>query len=151
MPGTTVGHISFSLFTKARHVTLWILSSHRVVLSQASTELEHACRDGSVNVANNVSFVPLCTVSLSLLEGGANGIDDTATQFAEVRADRRDSGGRQGGEGGKEDGLQSLHVFWFILPSSPPFIFPFTPVFYLAPCFLQLASCFLLCHIVTTL
>lgn len=26
----------------------------------------------------------LCAMSLSLLEGGANGIDDTATQFAEV-------------------------------------------------------------------
>lgn len=38
-----------------------------------------------MDVANNVSFVPLCAVSLSLLEGGANGIDDTATQFAEVR------------------------------------------------------------------
>lgn len=31
-----------------------------------------------------MSFVPLCAMSLSLLEGGANGIDDTATQFAEV-------------------------------------------------------------------
>lgn len=39
---------------------------------------------GSVHVANNGSFVSLCTVSLSLLEGGANGIDDTATHFAEV-------------------------------------------------------------------
>lgn len=38
-----------------------------------------------MDVANNVSFVPLCAFSLSLLEGGANGIDDTATQFAEVR------------------------------------------------------------------
>lgn len=45
--------------------------------------------------AANVSFVPLCAVSLSLLEGGANGIDDTATQFAEVRAD----GGILGGTG----------------------------------------------------
>lgn len=36
-------------------------------------------------VANNVSFFPLCAFSLSLLEGGANGIDDTAAHFAEVR------------------------------------------------------------------
>lgn len=36
--------------------------------------------------ANSVSFVPLCTSSLSLLEGGANGIDDTAAHFAEVGA-----------------------------------------------------------------
>lgn len=36
-------------------------------------------------VHNNVSFVPLCAASLSLLEGGANGLDDTATQFAEVQ------------------------------------------------------------------
>ena len=28
---------------------------------------------------------PLCVMSPSLLEGGANGTDDTATQFAEVR------------------------------------------------------------------
>lgn len=46
----------------------------------------------TVSIVYNVSFVPLCTVSLSLLEGGANGIDDTATQFAEVRADLRDFG-----------------------------------------------------------
>lgn len=39
---------------------------------------------GSVYVHSNVSFVPLCAASLSLLEGGANGLDDTATQFAEV-------------------------------------------------------------------
>ena len=39
-----------------------------------------------------MSFVPLCAFSLSLLEGGANGIDDTATHFAEVRAALRDFG-----------------------------------------------------------
>lgn len=58
----------------------------------------------SVNVADNMSFVPLCAVSLSLLEGGANGIDDTATQFAEVRVDLRLSGS------GGEEWLQSFYV-----------------------------------------
>lgn len=43
-------------------------------------------------------FVPLCAFSLSLLEGGANGIDDTAAHFAEVRAASRNLGRRRGGE-----------------------------------------------------
>lgn len=60
----------------------WSLSAHCVVLFQADTKAEHV--QGSVHVANNVSFVPLGAVPLSLLEGGSNGIDDTATQFAEV-------------------------------------------------------------------
>lgn len=50
-------------------------------------------------VANNVSFVPLCAFSLSLLEGGANGIDDTAAHFAEVRAALRDFGKNRVGKG----------------------------------------------------
>lgn len=52
-----------------------------------------------MDVADNVSFVPLCAVSLSLLEGVANGIDDTATQFAEVQADLRDFGENRVGMG----------------------------------------------------
>lgn len=50
-------------------------------------------------VADNVSFVPLCAFSLSLLEGGANGIDDTAAHFAEVRAALRDFGENRVGKG----------------------------------------------------
>lgn len=71
------------------------------VLSRANTKAV----EGLMDVANNVSFVPLCAVSLSLLEGGANGIDDTATQFAEVRAHlRRFHLGRVGWvKGQKED------------------------------------------------
>lgn len=72
-------------------------------MSQANTEPEPELVQGSVDVANNVSFVPSCAFSLSLLEGGANGIDDTATHFAEVRAALRDFGDNGGGERGKED------------------------------------------------
>ena len=42
-------------------------------------------------------FVPLFVMSLSLLEGGAIGIDDTATQFAEVCVVLQDSIGRMSG------------------------------------------------------
>lgn len=62
-----------------------------------------------MDVANNVSFVPLCTFSPSLLEGGANGIDDTATatHFAEVQAALRDFGQNRVGKGTKR--LQCSH------------------------------------------
>lgn len=51
-------------------------------------------------VANDASFVPLCAFFLSLLEGGANGIDDTAAHFAEVRV-LRDYGTNRMGKGTK--------------------------------------------------
>lgn len=76
-------------------------------------------------------FVPLCAFSLSLLEGGANGIDDTAAHFAEVRAALRNLGKKRGGE------IRAKTIKWnhmmcsdrmcclfpplssFLLPSSP--------------------------------
>ena len=60
-------------------------------LSRANTKPEHVYM-AQWTLLILCFFVPLCAVSLSLLEGGANGIDDTATQFAEVRADLRDFG-----------------------------------------------------------
>ncbi|KAI3360502.1 hypothetical protein L3Q82_002390 [Scortum barcoo] len=70
----------------------------------------HCCK-GEVNPKLPEYICPRCdsgfieevTEDSSLLEGGANGIDDTATQFAEVRADLRDFGEKRAGKGGKED------------------------------------------------
>lgn len=54
---------------------------------------------------------PSALFPLSLLEGGANGIDDTATQFAEVRADLRDFGENRVGKGAKRIYCNHLMCF----------------------------------------